>query len=193
MSNTILTRRRAMAGLAALPAAAVLGSTVLGSGQAHAADATVIEARTDRAMNILYSQVRGSRELAARAKGVLIMPEIAKAGFVVGGAYGEGALRINGATVGYFSLAAASFGFQAGIQKSSQALFFMTTNALEQFRRADGWELSAGAEVTVPDEGLNLEVNTTVTNRPVIAITFGQEGLMAGVSFEGAKYSRIVR
>lgn len=188
MSSTILTRRRALAGLAALPAA-----TLLGAAQARAADATVIEARADRALNVLYNRVRGSKELAQRAKGVLIMPEIAKAGFLVGGAYGEGALRVNGATVGYFSLAAASFGFQAGIQKTSQALFFMTTDALERFRRADGWELGAGAEVTVPTEGINLEVNTTVTNRPVIAITFGQEGLMAGVSFEGAKYSRVVR
>lgn len=188
MSSTILTRRRALAGLAALPAAAILGAS-----PARATDATVIEANSDRALNVLYSRVRGSRELAQRAKGVLIMPEITKGGFVLGGAYGEGALRINGTTVGYFSLAAASFGFQAGLQRTSQALFFMTTDALERFRRADGWELSAAAEVTVPTEGLNLELNTTVTNRPVIAITFGQEGLMAGVSFEGAKYSAVVR
>jgi lipid-binding SYLF domain-containing protein len=121
------------------------------------------------------------------------MPEITKAGLLLGGSYGEGALRVNGTTVGYWSVAAASFGLQAGVQKTSQALFFMTTNALERFRRADGWELGAGAEVTVPKDGLTLEVNTTVTNKPVIAMTFGQDGFMAGVSFEGAKYSPIVR
>jgi lipid-binding SYLF domain-containing protein len=188
MSSTILTRRRALVGLTALPAAAVMFAA-----PARAADAAALEKRTDRALNVLHGSVRGSRELAQRAKGMLIMTEITKAGFLVGGAYGEGALRVNGATVGYFSLAAASFGFQAGVQQTSQALFFMTTDALERFRRADGWELGAGAEVTVPTDGLNLELNTTITNRPVIAMTFGQEGFMAGVSFEGAKYSQIIR
>jgi lipid-binding SYLF domain-containing protein len=84
-------------------------------------------------------------------------------------------------------------GFQAGVQKSSHALFFMTDAAVENFRRADGWEIGADAEVTFPDAGLNAQTNTTIAEKPVIGIVFGQDGLLLGASLEGAKYSPIAR
>ena len=95
------------------------------------------------AMDQLFKQVPGAQDLYNRSNGVLIMPEVTKAGLIVGGAYGEGALLINGNTVGYYSVAAASIGFQIGVQQTKHALFFLTQAALEKFRRADGWELGA--------------------------------------------------
>lgn len=189
----MLNRRELMAAIAATGAAAAM------PGAASAASRDVIDARVRVAMGKMYAEVPQTRDLSGRARGMLVMPEVLKGGFILGGAYGEGALLLNGpngydgAPDGYYSVAAASVGFQAGVQTTSHALFFMTDQALQNFRKADGWEIGADAEVTFPDNGLNLQVNSTLLNRPIIAIVFGQDGLLLGASLEGAKYSRIAR
>jgi len=128
------------------------------------------------------------------------MPEVLKGGFLLGGAYGEGALLENqpgrgydGPAWGYYSVAAASIGLQAGVQTTSHVLFFMTDAAMKKFQRTDGWEVGADAEVTFPEAGLNLQVNSTLLEKPIIGFVFGQDGFLVGASLEGAKYSRIVR
>ncbi len=182
-----LTRREAMRlGAASLVAAGA-------AAPARADSAAAIEAKVNRALEQLFATVPGARELNETAKGVLIMPEVVKAGLLLGGAYGEGALRVDGATVSYYSLAAASFGLQIGVQSTKQALFFMSDAALAKFRRDDGWEAGIDAEVTFPGAGVNAGVDTTTKSAPVIGIVFGQDGILAGASFEGAKYSRINR
>ena len=112
----------------------------------------------------------------------------------------EGALLLNDAVqgyeapaAGYYSVAAASVGLQAGLQTSSHVLFFMTDEGLNNFRASDGWEVGADAEITFPDAGLNAQVNTTLLEKPVIGYVFGQDGVLIGASLEGAKYSPIVR
>ena len=158
----------------------------------------MIEARVNLALEKLYRQIPGSRDLAAQAKGILVMPDVIKGGFIVGGAYGEGALRLNDAgaftrTDSYYSVGALSAGLQAGLQQTSHALFFLTDEALQRFRRADGWQVGADAEVTFPDKGVNLGVDSATLNKPVIGFVFGEDGLLVGASLEGAKYSRILR
>ncbi|SET31918.1 YSC84-related protein [Oceanicella actignis] len=180
-------RREFLAGLAALPLA--LGA----ARRARAEDAAVIDYKVDKALAELRAQSPEMRELLQKARGVLVMPEITKAGFLIGGAYGEGALRINGVTVDYYAVAAASFGLQAGVQRMSQALLFMTTAALEKFRRSEGWELGADAQVVTPEDGLQAGISTTTARHPVIEVVFGERGIMAGLSLEGAKYTRIKR
>ena len=64
------------------------------------------------------------------------MPLVTEAGFGFGGSYGRGALRIEGVTVDYYSATKATFGFQIGAQQYAHALFFMTPEALEEFRRS---------------------------------------------------------
>jgi len=187
-----LTRRSILAATLALPAA-------LAGPPAEAATRETIESRVNLALGRLWSEVPGARELASRAKAMLVMPSVVKGGFILGGAYGEGALRINDPeigyerTAGYYSVAAASIGLQAGIQKTSHVLFFLTDQALAEFQRADGWEIGADAEVTVPDKGMNVGVNTTEFEKPIVGIVFGEDGLLLGASLEGAKYSPIVR
>ncbi len=175
--------------LAALAAASLLALAP----SARAEDANIINYKVDKALNQLRAQSAEMRELIEKARGILVIPEVTKAGLLIGGAYGEGALRVNGQTVEYYALSAASFGLQAGVQRASQALFFMTTPALEKFRRSDGWELGADAEVVVPDKGLQTGVSTTTSRSAVIAVTFGESGIMAGVSLEGAKYTKLKR
>jgi len=185
---TSMTRRAAIAaGLSALVAFTAAAET-----------REVIDVKVRQALEELYATVPGSEELAAQAKGVLVMPDIIKGGFIVGGAYGEGALLLPGADgaltpATYYNFAAASFGFQAGVQSTKQALFFMTDAALVKFRNAKGWEIGADAEVTFPGDGANLGVNTTQNRRPIVGFVFGQDGLLAGASVEGGKYTKIDR
>ena len=127
------------------------------------------------------------------APATLIIPRITKAGFVLGGAYGEGVLRINEAPVDYYSLASASYGLQVGAQQYSNIIFFMTEEALQTFRVKDGWELGADAEVVFKDKGYSLGVSSKTISKPVYAVVFDQKGLLAGTSLVGAKFSRLIR
>jgi lipid-binding SYLF domain-containing protein len=152
-----------------------------------------IDAAVDAALAELFASVSGAEQLAAQAQGVLIIPNITRLGFFAGGAYGEGALRIRGATVDYYSLSAVSIGFTFGAQAYNQALFFLTPEALQDFRLADGWTLGVDAAVVVNTEGAAGSLNTTSFNRPIVEVVYAQRGLLADASLAGAKYSRIYR
>jgi lipid-binding SYLF domain-containing protein len=152
-----------------------------------------IDASVDEALNELYQTVPGASELASRAEGVLVIPQIRKVGFFASGAYGEGALLIGPAKVDYYSLSAAGIGLTFGASEFNQALFFMTSQALQDFRVADGWELGADAAVVVQNDGAAAGVTSTQINRPIQEVVFGQRGLIADASLSGAKYSRIIR
>lgn len=182
------TRRAALGGALAL----------LAAGPARAESAAEIDARVNVALGRLYARFPDTQELAGRSRGVLVMPEVLEGGLIVSGAYGEGALRLNEGgrfdrTAEYYSFASASVGFLAGVQSSAHALFFLTDAALEHFRRQDGWEIGADAEVTFPDAGLIAQLNTTTSQSPVVGIVFDQDGVLVGVGLEGGKYSRINR
>lgn len=153
--------------------------------------------RLDRAVQDalaeLYQSVPGASELGSRAEGILVVPKIRKLGFFASGAYGEGALMIGPATVEYYSLSAAGFGFTFGAAEYNQALFFLTQGALQEFRTADGWELTAGASYALPQRGAAAGLASSRINLPIQEVVFGQRGLIADASFAGGKYSRIVR
>jgi lipid-binding SYLF domain-containing protein len=152
-----------------------------------------IDRQVDEALAELYQNVPGASELANRAKGVLVIPNIRKVGFFASGAYGEGALLIGPAKVDYYSLSAAGVGLTFGASEFNQALFFLTEQALQDFRVADGWELGADAAVVVQNDGAAAGLTSTQINRPIQEVIFGQRGLIADASLTGAKYSRIIR
>ncbi|MFY0691429.1 MAG: twin-arginine translocation signal domain-containing protein [Paracoccaceae bacterium] len=151
-----------------------------------------IDARVDSALDFLFTNYPDSRDLASKASGTLVMPLVTEAGFGFGGAYGRGALRVNDVTVDYYSTAAATFGFQIGAQQYAHALFFMTPEALSDFRRSPGWSAGADVRYAVASDGGSLGVDTTTVLSPVIAVVFGQAGLIAGATIEGTKYTRIL-
>ncbi len=151
-----------------------------------------IDARVDTTLNYLYTNYPSTRSLAEKSVGMLVMPLITEGGFIVGGGYGRGALRINNSTVDYYSATKGSFGLQIGAQQFAHVLFFMTDDALRRFRRASGWTVGADVEYVVQDQGGNLRVDTTTVASPVVAMIFGQAGLMVGASLEGMKYTRII-
>lgn len=171
--------------------AASLGLSACGNG-IGGSGAAALDARVDETRAFLLSRYPGTQDLMSKAVGVLYMPLMTEAGFWFGGAFGRGALRINNVSVDYYAAAEASIGPQIGIQQYSHALFFMTQQALTGFRSSDGWALGADARYATPDGGGAIGTDTTTTLAPVIALVFGQSGLIAGASLAGIKYTRII-
>lgn len=151
-----------------------------------------LDARVDQTHQYLLQNYPTAGPLVQGAKGVLYMPLMTEAALGVGGAYGEGALRIGGATVDYYSATQASFGFQAGAQQYAHVLIFQTDAALAAFRAAPGWVAGADAYYAIPAGGMSLGADTITAQYPVVAMIFGQAGLIAGAAIEGTKYSRII-
>ncbi len=137
--------------------------------------------------------IKGGGDVIDKAKGLLIFPGVFKAGIGIGGEYGEGALRIQGKTVDYYSTAAASIGFQLGGQKKSIIIAFMTDEALKNFRDSMGWKIGADASVAVIALGAGTQISSAISNKPIVAFVFGEKGLMYDLSLNGAKVTKIQR
>ncbi|GLU33646.1 YSC84-related protein [Trinickia caryophylli] len=163
-----------------------------GTPGANAAKRQEIDGGVDATLTRLFSTVNGSRELVGNARGVLVFPSVLSAGFWFGAQYGQGALRIGGQTSGYYSIAAASFGLQIGAQSKAIVMLFMTQEALDTFTRSQGWAAGVDATVAVLHVGANGNVDTSTATSPVQAFVLTNAGLMAGVSLEGTKISRLI-
>ena len=154
--------------------------------------AATIDARVEATLNEMYASYPGTRELAAQASGILVMPLVTEVGLGLGGSYGRGALRVGPSTVDYYSAASGSAGLQIGAQQFSHVLFFMTPEALSEFRRSQGWAAGADVEYAFSDQSDMLRAETTTSLSPVIAVVFAQTGLRLGATLEGTKYTRII-
>ena len=166
---------------------------VLSTTISYAKTAKEINAEVNSALKLFPQHVKGGKEFLNAAKGVLVIPNIVKAGLGVGGEYGEGALRIGGNTVEYYSLAAGSIGLQIGAQKTNLILVFMQDEALNNFRKSSGWKAGVDGSVAFIDVGKGKSVDTVNIKEPIIAFMFGQKGLMANATIEGAKFTKLVR
>ena len=167
-------------------------SLIIGAGTALAKSAKEIDVGVDVTLEQFKKDISGGEEFLKSAKGVLVFPSVVKAGFIVGGAYGEGALRIDGKTVDYYSTAAASWGFLAGAQSIRLIVVFMQEDALKKFRESKGWEAGVDGSVTLVDIGTGGSIDTTNIKDPIVAFAFGNKGLMADLSLTGSKYTKIV-
>jgi lipid-binding SYLF domain-containing protein len=164
-----------------------------GRGISEAGSANQINAEVNATLDRLFRHIPGSHELAARAAGVLVFPTVLKAGIGIGGEYGEGALRIGGRTAGYFNTVTASFGFQLGAQARSVIILFMTPQALEAFRRIDGWKIGVDGSVAIITAGAGGSIDTNEITSPVVGFITDPAGLMYNLTLEGSKISRIDR
>ncbi|MCI5112946.1 MAG: YSC84-related protein [Marivita sp.] len=183
---TLLTRRELALGLGGTFLLAGCANGVGGNGAAR------IDARVDATLAEMYRRFPGTQNLAANANGILVMPLVTEAGLGLGGAFGRGALRVGGITVDYYSTTKASAGLQIGAQQYAHVLFFMTEDALMNFRRSPGWAAGANIEYAIPEGGETIAAETTTSLAPVIAVIFGQAGLRLGATLEGVKYTRII-
>ena len=154
--------------------------------------AAQLDARVDTTHQYLMQTYPATASMVQSAKGILYMPLMTEAGFGIGGAYGQGALRIGGATVDYYSATQASIGLQAGAQQYAHVLIFQTEQALAAFRASPGWVAGADAFYALPMGGMAMATDSISLQHPVVALIFGQSGLMAGAAIEGTKYTRII-
>lgn len=184
--KTWLPARYVVLGLALLVGAAAAPG-------ARAASATEINIKVDSALERFREKIAGGDEFLAKAKGVLVFPNVIKAGLFLGGEYGEGALRIGGKTVEYYSTAAASIGFQLGAQSKTVVLVFLESDALSDFRKSDGWKVGVDGSVAVVKWGVGEDINTVDIKDPVVGFVFDNKGLMYNLTLEGAKFTRVVR
>jgi lipid-binding SYLF domain-containing protein len=150
-----------------------------------------IDASVDVAIDRFYKQVKGAEEFVKASKGMLVMPNIVKGAFILGGEYGEGALRIGGKTVDYYNTVAGSVGLQIGGQKKDIILFFMTDEALKKFRESKGWEAGVDGNVALIKVGEGERLDTTTTKDQIVGFVFDAKGLIADVSLKGAKFSKL--
>jgi len=150
-----------------------------------------IDANVSGAMDKLYSQVTGSRELVEKARGVLVFPSVVSAGFVVGGSYGQGALRVRGQTQGYYSTTAGSVGLLAGADSKAVYILFMNDESLDKFRASNGWTAGADASVSIIKAGADASVDTETMKQPVIGYVLTNAGLMANLSIDGTKVAKL--
>ncbi len=171
--------------------AAVMAATLAGPGRAQAADAAEIEANSKTVLATLYATTPAAKALGEKAEAVLVFPSILKAGLIIGGQGGNGALLVNGKAEAYYNIAAASYGLQVGAQEFSYVMFLMTDAAREYLDSSDGWEVGVGPTIVVVDEGISKSLTTTTAQDDVYAFIFGQKGIMAGIGVQGSKITRI--
>ncbi len=187
MTSSRLTRRGfTLAALAACGAAAACNNGIGSTG------AATIDARVAATLDLMFRDYPNTRQLADASRGMLVMPLVTEASLWVGGGYGRGALLIDNITVDYYSQTKASAGFQIGAKQYAHVLFFMTDDALANFRRSAGWVAGADIGYVVSDRAAQAAATTHTVNQPILAAVFGQAGLFAGASLEGAKYTRII-
>ena len=178
-----LTRRNAIQTIAAVGPVMLLGA----KGASAASDASEIDRDAAAALRRLYASEHRTVGLGQKAAGILVFPKIVKAGFIFGAQGGKGVLRVHNHINGYYTIAAASFGLQAGVQWFSYALFFMDPQALQFLDKSDGWAIGSDPSVVVIDKGAGASIDSTTLSHKVVAVPFGQNGLMAGLALQGSK------
>jgi lipid-binding SYLF domain-containing protein len=188
MKNPLLT----IAAAAALAVGSITGCSTTATKDASATDSPAakrraIDADVDAALARLYAQEPSARELVAKARGTLVFPSVISAGFVIGGSYGQGALRVGGHSARYYSTAAGSVGLLAGAEAKSVYILFMTDEALAKFRASEGWTVGADASVTLVNVGANAQVDSKTAQQAIVGYVLTKGGLMANLSLDGTK------
>jgi len=154
--------------------------------------ANQLNADVDASIKKFKKEVEGGAKFLSQVKGYLVFPSVYKGGFIIGGKYGEGALRVNGTTKHFYSMTAASLGYQAGVQEYSVLIAFISEASLNNFVKSNGWEAGVDGSVVVADWGGSKDITSMSYEKPIVAFIYGAEGLMLGVSIEGTKFQRIV-
>ena len=158
---------------------------------ANAASAEEINIGVTETMKRFKTEISGGQEFLNKAKGILIFPTVYKAGFGIGGEYGEGALQVAGKTISYYNTAAASIGFQIGAQSKSIVIIFMTNDALKHFQASKGWKAGVDGSVAVIEWGVGEDINTIDIEDPIVGFVFSNKGLMYNLTLEGSKFTKI--
>ena len=166
---------------------------IAATGLAFAQNEAGLAASARAALGTLKATTPSAGYLEEKAVAVLVFPDVTKAGFLIGGEYGNGVMFRRGQVAGYYNTAGISYGLQAGAQTFGYAMFFMNERAFQALQQADGFQIGAGPSVVVMDEGKAKSVTSATLTSDVYAFVFAQQGLMAGVGLEGTKITRLNR
>jgi lipid-binding SYLF domain-containing protein len=170
----------------------MLMAVLLFAGQSIAKmSAEEVDASVDAALERFYKQVKDAKEVVRQAKGMLILPNVKKGALIVGGEYGQGAMRIGGKTVEYYSMMSGSVGLQIGGQAKDIIIAFMSNEALKKFRESKGWEAGVDGNVALIKVGAGESAMTAMSKQPIAAFVFDVKGLMADMSLKGAKFNKL--
>ena len=175
---------------------AVLGLTMaagLDARSAFAVEPAMVDRESEAALKVLYEGIPAAKELGTKAVGILVFPNIVKAGFIFGAQYGDGELLKQGRPAGYYNITAVSYGFQAGVQAFGYAMFFMTESALSYLNQSGGFEVGVGPSIVAIDQGFAKTFTTSTIQSDIYSFVFDQKGLMGGVGVQGSKITRINR
>jgi lipid-binding SYLF domain-containing protein len=165
--------------------------SVLNFAPAFAVDKAALNLEAKAALQSLYDNEPKAKEIGNKSAGVLVFPDVTRAGLIIGGSGGHGVLYEKGKAVGYYSSGSASIGLQAGVQTFGYAVFFVTDVTLRNFKKASGWDIGAAPTVVLVDAGAAKNLNTTTLKSEVYAFIFNQEGVMAGIALQGQKISKL--
>ncbi len=190
MKHLLLKIPKALTGAMLIVIFAVVFN-ILSPGLSHAATARELEVSVDVALEKFYEEVQDGKEFISKAKGYLLFPRVIKAGLGIGGEHGEGALRIRGKTVDYYSTTSASVGFQLGVQQKSVLVVFMTKSSLKKFRNSSGWKAGVDGSVALIDIGAGGSIDTANIKAPIVGFVYGQKGLMYNLTLEGSKFKKL--
>lgn len=155
-------------------------------------NAVKLDREVDLAIKKFETDVEGGAKFLTKVKGYLVIPSVIKAGFIVGGEHGKGALRINGTTKYYYSLTSASIGYQIGAQEHSVLIAFLSEASLHNFMQSNGWEAGVDGSIAVSDWGKSGDISSISYEKPIIAFMYGSKGLMAGATVKGTKFQKII-
>lgn len=171
--------------------ALVILSVSLGACSSLQWSATRIDQESDDALRVFQKQIKGSEVFLNQAAGYLVFPRVLRAGLGLGAETGEGALRVNGKTVDYMRITSGSIGLQAGAQARSIVIAFMTKSALDQFRNSNGWRVGIDGSIALIDVGAGKTIDSQNVRDPVVGFIFGSAGLMANLTLDGTRFTRI--
>lgn len=168
-----------------------MSAALVAQSPAYGASAKAIDSRADAVLKQLNGQFPGAKGVIEKAKGILVFPDVFKAGFGLGGEYGNGVLRIHGRSVAYYDIVGVSFGFQLGAQRRAVVLAFLDQGALDDFRHSNGWKVGVDGSVVLAKAGADASVDSDTMNAPIVGFVFGTEGLMYNLTLEGSKINRL--
>lgn len=163
----------------------------LGIQSADAEDKHILDLQIQNTVKNFEAQAKGGKEFLAKASGYLVIPSLYKAGFIVGGGYGEGGLIVRGKIVDYYSMITASIGLQAGAEKRSIIIVFLTPHALESFRKSNKWKVGIDGSVAFVNWGGGVDLSTIDFKKSIVAFAFDNKGIMANLSLDGAVFSKL--
>ena len=169
----------------------ILNFSMSFSTSTYAKSTIEIDAAIESALNRFNDEIKGSQAFLDGARGTLVIPRMIKAGVILGMEYGEGALIVDGIKVQYYRAFSTSLGIQLGVGAKDLVILFFDDDAMDDFLYSSGWQAGVDGTVALWNMGAGGSIDTTESQDPIVGFVFGHKGIIAGLSMEGTKFTKI--